>query len=750
METPSSPASFNDTLSQDETAPSPANDEKKPGFESALVNSLQRQVAKLRNDLKTSNTQLSLVRQQKTKATDQLKAIDQRYEKKIKNLEKEAAEQKRNAEQNLQLAKKIQDWNDEQSKQCSALMQKNEKCISDKFELQLQIEAMDCMLNNITPDMVRKSTYKTHPLSWYTDCMAVWRVNLAKVEGKCKALEAALENEKKTHNKELSSLILKGEIERQNVVGNVLIGLFKVSGLNDEETVNRIAKAHGPGTESTEVRQKMIKLLEDILAEASRDSKSGSDPMAMYAALSKEVKGLPVVEKMAPYATPTHRLLVGGKTASQPMTSPNVNDNAPSTTKDIPKPADNTVKTITIKKTALAPRDTSTTPTPEVSRPATRRPPIATKSSLREELPSADSQRSHNIPLKDSSRPKTIAGKAKSAVSWAVKSTLNTLRDDNKEEIKNALTDPRDAQIQRLLDQYKKCAAALKASISDTTELDKQLRQFQEVHCTNFPSKCTHMPWDTVDIIHTPCPRRDCINRVTEATQQEQIVEQLQEYINVIAPMATIGSAVRIQFLEEARAALEGDEPNECIILEGILAARGANGEVDNNLFAGSDTLDEHPLFQIFEKIYEAQSREDWEDLPELLKRTIDCQATIRFAKNLPATTEMMVLLQGHDELCERLVGRFKKWVDGKTEMFEANVNHWFLLDRLEWLTDEILMFEEEKSVDRFLEYIDKDGNNPKVRVKRWAEAEEDFHSPDFGFIATVEVGTLPADRSSS
>lgn len=38
----------------------------------------------------------------------------------------------------------------------------------------------------------------------------------------------------------------------------------------------------------------------------------------------------------------------------------------------------------------------------------------------------------------------------------------------------------------------------------------------------------------------------------------------------------------------------------------------------------------------------------------------------------------------------------------------------------------------------------DKDGNNPKVRVRRWPGAEEDFNSPGFGFFATGTVGTNP------
>ena len=265
---------------------------------------------------------------------------------------------------------------------------------------------------------------------------------------------------------------------------------------------------------------------------------------------------------------------------------------------------------------------------------------------------------------------------------------------------------PGDAEIARLTDLYRRAVGALKDSAKDLGDRDTQLFRFREAHCSNFPAKCTHLPYEHSNVTRLPCTRRDCMARSGEVTRQGETIAELQEYINVIAPMATIGSAVRIQFLEEARAALEGDSPNECIMREGLLAARGANGETDNNLFAGSDTIDEHPLFKVFEKIYNIKPREDWEDLPELLKRTIDCQATVRFMKNLPATADMLILLNGHEKLCQQLIGRFKKWVDGKTELFEANVNHWFLLDRLEWLTDEILLFEGEKSVERFQKYM--------------------------------------------
>ena len=58
--------------------------------------------------------------------------------------------------------------------------------------------------------------------------------------------------------------------------------------------------------------------------------------------------------------------------------------------------------------------------------------------------------------------------------------------------------------------------------------------------------------------------------------------------------------------------------------------------------------------------------------------------------------------------MSKKLVERFQKFVDGKTPLFEANVNHWFLLDRLEWLTTEILEFDKEKSVERYFEFMVK------------------------------------------
>ncbi|KAH6719592.1 hypothetical protein BKA61DRAFT_593138 [Leptodontidium sp. MPI-SDFR-AT-0119] len=206
--------------------------------------------------------------------------------------------------------------------------------------------------------------------------------------------------------------------------------------------------------------------------------------------------------------------------------------------------------------------------------------------------------------------------------------------------------------------------------------------------------------------------------------------------------MAAIGTAVRIWFIEEARAALAGEEPNACIVRDGINASRAANGELDNNLFAGSDTLDDHPLYQTFQKIYLTKPRDDWEDLPELLKKTIDCQATIRFAKNLPNVASMRVLLHAHEKLSYQLIGRFQKFVDGKTELYEANINHWFLLDRLEWLTDEILLFDGERSVERYWKFMDTDGMNPKVRVKPWPGAEKERGGPGFGFIGSIRNDT--------
>lgn len=142
---------------------------------------------------------------------------------------------------------------------------------------------------------------------------------------------------------------------------------------------------------------------------------------------------------MAIYATPTHRLLATAKPAAD--------TNVPGTTKEIPKPAATAIQskgTPSINVTSTT-KDISKPPkaaaSPEVARPATRRPPIPATTRLREELPSTDSRDAPTLPPRNPDRPKTMAGKARCAVSWA----LNTLRDGSKpqQEIKNVITDPR-------------------------------------------------------------------------------------------------------------------------------------------------------------------------------------------------------------------------------------------------------------------------------------------------------------------
>lgn len=323
--------------------------------------------------------------------------------------------------------------------------------------------------------------------------------------------------------------------------------------------------------------------------------------------------------------------------------------------------------------------------------------------------------------------------------------------------------------MQKILTEQMKTNNTLSQKIEEILALRGHLAAIQTIHCPNFPNPCNHVPPPGFDADTKRCKRMDCQGLRLDFEYNQKKTEELEEYISLIEPMAAIGTAIRIWFIEETRAALAGEEPNACIVRDGINASRAANGELDNNLFAGSDTLDDHPLYQTFQKIYLTKPRDDWEDLPELLKKTIDCQATIRFAKNLPNVASMRVLLHAHEKLSYQLIGRFQKFVDGKTELYEANINHWFLLDRLEWLTDEILLFEGEKSVERYWKFIvrssllqsffnlfgrldwmddradfmqDTDGMNPKVRVKRWPGAEKERGGPGFGFIGSIRNDT--------
>ncbi|KAL5326535.1 hypothetical protein ACEPPN_004221 [Leptodophora sp. 'Broadleaf-Isolate-01'] len=728
MEAQSAPEGFYDVLTQDADAAtrSPAS-KKKPGSESMLV--LQRQLTKLRNDLKTSNTQLSLVRQQKTKANDELKVVDKKYEKKIKGLEKEVADQRRQAQQNLQLAKKIQDWNEEQGRQCTSLVTKNEQYLNDKNELQVQIEAMDYLLKNVTPEEVRGKPLKTHPISWYIDCLGAWRLNLAKVEGKCKALEEALSNQKKLHNKELSAAFKKAEADRLKAVSDILIGLFHVAGLDDEKTIDNITKDRELNGESKEVRDEMIKLLEGILIEAAKKSPSGSDARSMYAAPRKEVKAMPEEEKIAIVTRPRNRPPVSPKTPKQTDTNVEASIKVPSATQGVSRRAvSEGTQSPALKVKAVVTDKIS--PTPTICSPQENQ-------SNKSLCPA--------IPPKAPSRQKMIARSPEdgiTTVSVNLTATVNNLRELREESKAVKMVKAAKEEMQKILTEQMKTNNTLSQKIEEILALRGHLAAIQTIHCPNFPNPCNHVPPPGFDADTKRCKRMDCQGLRLDFEYNQKKTEELEEYISLIEPMAAIGTAIRIWFIEETRAALAGEEPNACIVRDGINASRAANGELDNNLFAGSDTLDDHPLYQTFQKIYLTKPRDDWEDLPELLKKTIDCQATIRFAKNLPNVASMRVLLHAHEKLSYQLIGRFQKFVDGKTELYEANINHWFLLDRLEWLTDEILLFEGEKSVERYWKFIDTDGMNPKVRVKRWPGAEKERGGPGFGFIGSIRNDT--------
>lgn len=58
---------------------------------------------------------------------------------------------------------------------------------------------------------------------------------------------------------------------------------------------------------------------------------------------------------------------------------------------------------------------------------------------------------------------------------------------------------------------------------------------------------------------------------------------------------------------------------------------------------------------------------------------------------------------------------------------------------RSTWYVSSLLSYSSKADVKQ-----DNDGNNPKVRVRRWPGAEKDFNSPGFRFFATVTVGTNP------
>ncbi|CAL3964660.1 unnamed protein product [Diplocarpon coronariae] len=226
---------------------------------------------------------------------------------------------------------------------------------------------------------------------------------------------------------------------------------------------------------------------------------------------------------------------------------------------------------------------------------------------------------------------------------------------------------------------------------------------------------------------------------------QEQLKAAKKEICD-LKPAVQLGILVRLNFMDRVRAAVQGVERSEFARRE-MLRAITANGILDDWVLDRINTeeyKEDRPMRDLagmFVHIYGCGPGGEYASLPEMVRATIECRANVLFAEDLPETSEVDVLRAAHEKLCQKLMSRYSKFLAGKTPLFEANPNHWFLLDRLEWLTDEILEFEEATSWETFVQFMEKDGMNPKVDIPLNRRAEKE--NTEFGFVVELDQRKL-------
>ncbi|CZS93909.1 uncharacterized protein RCO7_08071 [Rhynchosporium graminicola] len=721
--------------------------------------SLQGQIRKLYHDLKTANNQLSLVRQQKTMANDELKVVDNKYEKKIKGLEKDVENLTKQAQKDSQLAKKVQGGDDEQGKQVTALITKNERYMKELDELQTEIRAIHCISKGIHPDKVDKQPekYKEHPHKWYKESLEKWIADHAKLQGRYKALEKHVEDRKKIDTMELNA-----SITRYRVVAlmRVLDAIFETAGADKLDPITCIARNQHLRDDVQGLRDCMVKVIDLVLMEAS-DRVAGGPTVEINSIFRDEMTRFPAFDR----CERLRQVLIPGfgAPAQQVSATTTPSSGAPigETTKVnakgiVVQPSDSQSNKMPISKKAKKAKKKT-----KSANAATVKPTASSSSSTpvaNDATQGSGPKKSLAKSINETNPPKLGPAKMNGSATKDVDATSKALQDENQALKTSKVTGKQpkithvdaskilsqaqypvtetsseehrlipcytEEDMRKIQDKVARLEARLLRKVDDNLMARIKISALQEKHCGDYPKPCTHITSTKINLQSNNCDRVDCERYrlyIREAREREEYMEK---YIEVLSPMFLAGQAVRLQFLEEARAALAGEKPDENIVREGLKAARAANGDLDNLLLTEARNADDHFTYQAFQDVYKAKSHEDWEALPELLQKTLNCQATIRFAKNLPAVDGMRLLLNAHENLCDRLIKRFYKYVYGKTALYEANSNHWVLINQLEWLTDEILMFDGENSVKKYEEFMEKENKKPKVTVKRYPGAE--------------------------
>jgi hypothetical protein len=161
----------------------------------------------------------------------------------------------------------------------------------------------------------------------------------------------------------------------------------------------------------------------------------------------------------------------------------------------------------------------------------------------------------------------------------------------------------------------------------------------------------------------------------------------------LLKPLVDIGVATRLRFLQHARRNIHRhriSDQDATVIKNGNVAAHGGNGIADAAMFKAYLVPKFHILAQVFKDLYHCNPAEyiDQNEI-KMLRRMLDCEATITTVKKNNKLKESAALRKEHYHLLEKLYDAQTK--SRSITAWEENQQNKLWLERLEELTAEIV-----------------------------------------------------------
>jgi hypothetical protein len=176
-------------------------------------------------------------------------------------------------------------------------------------------------------------------------------------------------------------------------------------------------------------------------------------------------------------------------------------------------------------------------------------------------------------------------------------------------------------------------------------------------------------------------------------------IRALNERAELLRPLVDIGVATRLRFLQQARRTVHKhplSEADKVFIKNGNVAAHGGNGLADAALFKGYLVAKNNIVAQVFKDLYHCEPS-DYLDQNEItiLRRMLDCEATIMTVQKANKSNESAALRKEHFKLLDKLYAAQKK--SSSITAWEQNQQNTEWLERLEEITAEIVRLDMKK-----------------------------------------------------